>query len=200
MENILPIIFLILYLVINTVVKRRKASQGSPAAPRTGRPQKKQVSLTEILQTLAEDRNIIEKEPAAPSQKDWFGIQSEPVDLEEEIVKEEQVIYREPEAMVDPVEEGIPSVDEHITVSDEDPYARPEDSPYERPEDSPYERPDPEVYVRPVEQPYRETRAGSVLELINEMPLLRKGILLNEILGPPRALQDPKSWFGRSGK
>ena len=69
MENILPIIFLILYLVLTGMSKRRKASQDSPATP--GAPERKKgpSPLRSILDAIAEEQERSkEARPEPPPQ------------------------------------------------------------------------------------------------------------------------------------
>lgn len=199
MENVLPIIFLIFWLVISSIAKRRKASQGEPAAP-GAEPREREPAgaLKSILEALAEQAE--EAKPKMPdpfsAQKDWLGVEHEVE--EEEILEpqEEPPVVTRPE----PVEEGRPSTFRAEPAWDEEAYARPVDTPYERPEETPYERPVEEPYDRPVEKPYRVGRQyESVLDRIDDMPILKKGILFQEILGQPRALRNPKDWFHRFG-
>jgi len=205
MENLSPIIFLIIYLVISSFSKRRKNAQQESAGRSSGEDaaDKRPSALRSILEGLeslgqessqepsTQPRPEVEKDvgTTAPAASSFWG--------------GAQLRQNETNISAPPVGEifnqtagGELREDLPLENLDADPYKRPVDKPYDRGEESSYQRPVEMPYENLGEEFYRPGSKRSVLgRKLKDMPILKKGILLQTILGPPRSLQPPDDWF-----
>jgi len=197
MENVLPVIFLILYLVIQSVSKRRKAESRERVkpsggdSPSTGKPAGGLQSLLEALGVEAEEMQRGKAEPIQEPQVPFWQT-AEPVESELPPAEPTPEIEMEPPPDIWDYAEGIADEQSYERPTDE-PYARKTKIPYERSVETPYKRSDREVHLRP-ERKVKRSRLGGLLD---DMPVLKKGIVLQTILGPPRSLQKGSDWFYR---
>ncbi len=193
MENLSPIIFLIIYLVISGISKRRKAdrqNRRSGERPPVTVSKDTRDRMRALYKALGLDEEAQPQPAPGPvSEKETDRFETVPTAAES---TSDAGLRTEPG-----FQEGGKSLPESELPEDLDVYSRPVEQPYEQDDREVYERPVETPYQRPEPTPYGDEEASKdgLSAFLAGRSTLEQGMYLQMILGPPRALQPLKDWL-----